>query len=502
MSGAVSGPRLPSPIHSHRSSVSLDSAGAAGAHTDVISDAARARATLARIRDMVNSSLEAFGGVDGDTDASTKIGIDDSGSSYEALKSLYALDSPPRRQLPRVEQPTMLAPFASTGAVMATSEPFCSKDRPRPRSIDAPIQASSAFRASDETAALAALREGIERSLALLPSSVDIIRSCSVSDGPRAGSALVSKTRTEAPLALGDGRHQVEGISGRHTEIFAGRQIEGVAGAIISSVRGEQTAAAAAAATGSSLDMSRTSSLAAPSQLLAIDASFRHERDADITRLEDRIELLFAQVRDAERRACAAAADAQEALRLGSRAAALSKPASPRSSPQRAQLDRPSPLRQTPPSPQANSPSLARYRDAVVVENETLHTTTTGGAGSVAAATHAPMLPPSRPDEISMFLEADMAHVAAEWLAGGPSPRSARAAAQRAADARRSANPPRPPQKQELQCDRPSVPLVRRPWRGVRHGSWAPSRWSREVDSVGGRGLEGAAPPLVRRKNK
>jgi hypothetical protein len=491
MSGvlSVSVPRLPSPIiQSRRSSVSLDGAGA----VSTITDAARARATLARIRDMVNSSLEAFGGVDGDADASTKMGIDDSGSSYEALKSLYALDSPPRQQRQsHAERPAALAPLAPVVAVVASHDPLYSKDRPRPRSIDAPLQASNAI--SDETAPLAALREGIERALALLPSSVDIMRSCSVNGGgvSGAGSAWESQTRMNVPVALGDGRLETEGVLGPRSERVARRHIEGAnAGTIASSVRCEQMAAASG---GSSVDMSRTSSLAAPSQLLAVDASFRHERDADISRLEDRIELLFAQVRDAERRACAAAADAQEALRLGS------SRASPRSSPQRAHLDRPSPSRQSPPSPQATSSAIDRCRNATV-GNDILHTT--GGAGAAAAPVHAPVVAPSRPDEINMYLETDMAHTcSADWLAGGPSPRSARAAAQRAADARRSTIHSRP-QKSDQQCDRPSAPTVRRPWRGVRHGSWDPSKWSREVDSVGGRGLESAvaAAPLLRKK--
>ena len=123
-------------------------------------------------------------------------------------------------------------------------------------------------------------------------------------------------------------------------------------------------------------------------------------------------------------------------------------------------------------------------------------------ASAAAAPVHAPVVAPSRPDEINMYLETDMAHTcSADWLAGGPSPRSARAAAQRAADARRSTIHSRP-QKSDLQCDRLSAPTVRRPWRGVRHGSWDPSKWSREVDSVGGRGLESAvaAAQLLRKK--
>ena len=307
MSGAVRGSEVdalwsndalgPSPIiRSARSSVvSLD-----GRVSD--SDAQGARATLARIRDLVNRSLDMYGGNDDDNcaDLSSLLDTssasatlrreDDVGVSGATSAAVTALNRQPTI-------PTILPPPLPRSERVALA--------PRAASVfssSAPTQLiSTNMNQSDHSApSLFALRQGISRALSLLPSVGDFAR---MEDTSRQTSSLFqnssftnlrSSTLLTFPTVQALTHTREVEVRHQNPYIRSAESSHGVLQAqnsLFNNESGENT---------NTLENSIRLGLS---------------RDADISRLEDRVELLFVQVRDAARRAREAAADATEALR-------------------------------------------------------------------------------------------------------------------------------------------------------------------------------------------
>ena len=458
----------PSPIRS----VSSSSANVLGA------DAAGARETLARIRDLVNTSLDAYGDNDDDND-----GDDDAISAAAAAAALdIDLDASSASRAG-----TTVPPLRRV-VVIPTQLPA-----PPPRVFRDSVFSPASFN-DDPAHALAALRVGIGRALALLPTVGEISE---LGGQSRTSNTMTSTRACNVPIFLRPSRalSLPPAPAVRQTNAFPFVSLTQNS-LSQNAPHNSQNAQNSLSQNDSSLSSQASLSLLDNSHLgLGLGLSVR---DADISRLENRVEELFAQVKDAARRAHGAAADAQEALRRGEAASS-----SHRAAAAAAAHDAGSPLHKQSRLEQQHAAAAA----ALDASAEAAAWLAGGGEGGVEAAAP-PAVVTSAASWVSLSQSRDSRNKSRSLL----SHQSLRAAAQRSSDARRAtplvAPPPPPPAHRPL---RPffSRVAVYTPYgsgvggTGMRHGSWVPSRWAQEVDGVtlgngaAGRKGEGAQPRMV-----
>ena len=500
MSGAVRGSGVgvvwsnnslgPSPIiRSARSSVvSLDgdrSAAAvnrAGGGVTIDSDAQGARATLARIRDLVNRSLDTYGDDDDSNSADLSSSLLDTSSVSATQRrdnggAVTILQPPPPPPLARSER-LALAPRAAS--IFNTTTQLLSQSN-----------------SSDPAQSLFALRQGINRALSLLPSVGDFARMgdtrLSSSSLFQNGSPTTNHQTFSSSLGGGQTQHQ-QTLQPTDMMMLTTNFSRGGEGGDQQQQQQQQHNANDTVTSNNNF----TNTLEDRQGL---------SRDADISRLEDRVELLFVQVRDAARRAQEAAADATEALRKTADIdmSISSSSSLPPKNPNRRRLK--TDLLRARREGGGGSTTFDNATVALDASDAAIKWLAGGGEGGekeevtavpdeafkmFSSSSH--LHSPQRPSVVKTDINTTTA--TSLWLAGGQSPKALRLAAQRTGDARRAmAPPPLPPPPPHMTSTTRSLTTTttqeqlglkvirrgERPWHGVRHGAWDPSRWARDV---------------------
>ena len=448
----LSGNSTPSTITSVRSSArssiaGLDEASAAPpTSTGNGVDVSTARATLARLRERVNASLSAInhGG-----DLSGLLGVSLREREADAIYG-YELSGDDARA--QAELDASLASLAGVGRPRVTYAAAAPVSSPSALVAALSREAAPPSAPAPRAASLGGLRDGISAALAALPATWEL---------ERAGASLAAVTRT---LSRGVLQSTPDVRPPPPPCYMQSPQIE----------RGDVDSDAAVGAR----------ALAA---------------------LEDRVTLLFATLRDAERRALAVAESAVASSQVRASGtspshsrsgggAALSRSAAlgDTSAASRGALNNAAPV----------LTALTGSWDEPSVERSFNHSTNISmsacGVGAAAAGARSrddattlsssPSQPPRPPQSMSWMggqpsSLVSSSRASAEWLAGNASPRNARVAAQRAADEQRSsaraaASMPRAAVRLRALAAPP-------PWRGVRHRAWEPETWARDVSVDG-----------------